>query len=1068
MPASTTAVDSINLISKDGVVFDSARWTFGNSSLRALPNIGLQESSLGSGIGKTGFLVTSLAAGEVLAKSPLFPVVSDESYQVSGIVHVGTDLAATTVKIKIEYFDVSSGVASPLEYAGETESDGAWVASTHTHEQEFLIDPSTTSAAPALIPLVQVVFPFGYQKGTPIAGAKRNWVPASANYARVVFTCDSATAADQSYFLTDVFAINQSTVLNNPTLNNTYRLLPEYIRALDQRSDISGLLGFNLIAKRLLAATYGYGVIIGEELRSWAYTRSTDSATDTETKSSLTDPLKIEESSLRWLAQLVGVELNNPYTGLAMWLSLPDWNLSSDSTNWQAIDLLDAESVEDSVTWAAARSSSYENIDAYRQQILYGFNGLNAGKPEAMNSYLGTVLDTDTPASYFTRIKKHYRESPFLVKYVFDADVDPDIGGTLVQTEMEPTLAVGTIGSQSNKARDAAQFAYEAKDILEANVPGAGVIANDESVFKFGNDACSAIPDVTGSGRHINLFDDSLSDPKASRYGIIAGARYNTGFAFYPSGVSGSEAYIQAATVSTGLSATATDYIFHVSDISFGSGSNITLFKQGTSSAADHCECEIYQTGTLRYHRGSSSSGVSTAYDSAIHDASYDFSVTGDRWIRFATTTTGGDYSNGTISFYVAPTLHGVCHPTDYLINTLNNTAAFNRYDNTATAEFFHVTDGDNGVVGYRAVIADGTMDSSLSGFSNTMSAVVDLNLTTSTSYTTTPALYDGVDTFTQSCAKNTDVAYTIEYETSPLTIGNWIGLPHTGTDYLYLGNQSSSGDSLVVSGMDNGTYNWTVTYMDGATATGTGTGVTTITWAAGTYGGKQIEKVVVAGVETYTFLPSTITAHTITASTGTNLTGETWTINRAWEDADAYEHSSIIDRDLFQLNREGGSCSPQLSIGRDVPISLSINYRRLKTDFGYDDYVFKHPNFQMKFSSSGVTFIVTDAFDKSATAFNTASLTWNDTSRIGEWNHVGLVRDVANNKILLYANGTAISNATDTTTKGLATRTGSSTDANVTFHSNNKPGWQFNHFAIFNEALSTADMERVRQTLPT
>ena len=1068
MPASATTVDSINLISKDGVVFDTVRWATGNASARAMPNLGLQESALGSGRGTTGFLVTSLASGEVLVKTPLFPVVSTDAYQVSGIIHIGSDLAGSTLKTKIEYFDVSSGVASPLAYVGETESNGAWVASTHTHEQEFLTAADTTSTSPALVPLTQVTFPYGYQRGIPVAGSKRNWVPVSANYARVVFTCDSATAVDQSYFLTDVFVINISTIMNNPTLNSTYNLLPEYIRAMDVKGGTPGLLGFNQIARRLIAATYGYGVIIGEELRTWGYTRSTDSATDTESKSFFTDPLKIKESSLRWLAQLVGVELNNPYTGLAMWLSLPDWDLSSDSTNWQAIDLLDAESVEDSVTWAAARSSSYENIDAYRQQILYAFNGLNAGKPESMNSYLGTVLDTATPASYFTRIKKHYRESPFLVKYVFDVDVDPDIGGTLIETEMEPTLAMGTVGSQSNKARDAGEFAYEAKDFLEANVPGAGATANDESVFKFGNDACSAIPDVTGSGRHINLFDDSLYDPKASRYGIIAGARYNTGFAFYPSGVSGSEAYIQAATVSTGLSATATDYIFHVSDIRFGSGSNITLFKQGTSSAADHCECEIYQDGTFRYHKGSGSAVASTAYDSAIHDASYDYSKLGDRWIRFATTTTGGDFSNGTVSFYVAPTLHGVCHPTDYLINTVSNTAAFNRYDNTATAEFFHVTDGDNGVVGYRAVIADGTMDSSLSGFLNTMSAVIDLNLTTSTSYTTTPAFHDGLDTFTQSCAKNTDVAYTIAYETSPLSLGNWIGLPHTGTDYLYLGNQSSSGDSIVVSGMDNGTYNWTVTYMDGSTATGTGTGVTTITWAAGTYGGKQIEKIVAAGVKTYTFLPSIITAHTITASTGTDSASGTWTINRAWEDADAYEHSSIIDRDLFQLNREGASCSPNLSIGRDVPISLSISYRRLKTDFGYDDYVFKHPNFQMKFSSSGVTFTVTDAFNKSATAANTASLTWNDTSRIGQWNHVGLVRDVVNNKILLYANGTAISNATDTTTKGLATRTGSSTDANVTFHSNNKPGWQFNHFAIFKEALSAADMERVRQTLPT
>jgi hypothetical protein len=1055
--------DSVNLISNNEVVFDPNRWTTNNAFVRALPNIGLQETSIGSAIGSTGFVITSLAAGEFSVKSPLFPVSSTNSYQISGITHVGTFLAGQTVKIKIEYFDVSAGVAGALSYVGQAAIDGAWVSSSHTHEQTFTTDAATTSSAPSINPLTIAAFPYGYEKGVPLALAKRNWVSSSANYARVVFSCDAATAADQSFFLTDVSAVNMSTAINNPTLNQTYNLLPEFIRSGDADIDNVGSFGFTFVVKRLLASAFGYGITTGEELRSWTYTRGEDSTTGVESKSALTDPLTINSTSLNWLAQLVGVALNNPYTGLSMWLSLPDWSTVTDSTTWEAIDLLDAASVEDSVTWAAARSSSYENIDAYRQQILYAFNGLNAGKPESMNSYLETILDTTTPASYFTRIKKHYRESPFLVKYVFDLAVDPDIGGTLIETEMEPTLAMGTIGSQSNKARDSGEFAYEAKDILEANIPGAGATATDTSVFKFGNDACSAVPDVTGAGRHINLFDSSLSKPKASRYGIIAGARYHTGFAFYPSGVSGSAAYLQGGSVSTALTGTSVDYIFHVSDITYGNASDVVLWEQ-FSSGSTYRACVIDETGVLKYLTGASGSAASTTYSSVTHDESYDFSKQGDRWIRFSVTSSE-------TSFYVAPTMHGVCHPTDYLINTASS-ASPNIYSNSATSKLFLVGHGDNGIVAYRAVITDGTMNSSLSGFSNTLSAVMDLNLRTTTSYTTTPALYDGVDTFTQSSSKNTNVAYTIQYEASPVPIANWIGLPHTGTDYLYLGNQSSSGDSIVVSGMASDTYNWTVTYTDGTTATGTASSVTTIIWTAATYGGKQITQIGAVGQggspATHTFLPSIINAHTAAASTGTDSASGTWTINRAWEAADTYEHSSIIDRDLFQLNREGASCSPNLSISRDMPISLSVNYRRFKTDSGNDDYVFKHPNFQMKFSSSGVTFTVTDAFDSSATAANTTSLTWDDTSRVGQWNHVGLVRDVINNKILLYANGLAISNATDTTTGGLANRSGSSSDANVIFHTDNEPGWQFNHFVIFKEALTAADMERVRQTLPT
>ena len=47
------------------------------------------------------------------------------------------------------------------------------------------------------------------------------------------------------------------------------------------------------------------------------------------------------------------------------------------------------------------------------------------------------------------------------------------------------------------------------------------------------------------------------------------------------------------------------------------------------------------------------------------------------------------------------------------------------------------------------------------------------------------------------------------------------------------------------------------------------------------------------------------------------------------------------------------------------------------------------------------------------------------------------------------------------------STQTGTAT-SNVVFHTDDEPGWQFNHFAVFKEALSAADMERVRQTLPT
>jgi hypothetical protein len=1049
---------SVNLFSVNGGDTDATKWTVDNASMRTIPNIAFQETKLGSKVRKDGFLVIGATAGDVVVMSPLFPVDSNNGYQVSGIIRHGTQLGGKTAKIKIEYFSVtSSSAGGAISSVGVTGVAGEWVASSQTHEitQTLSSDASATTSVASL--LWANTHPNGFDHGTPDDGQAWFWVPTSANYARMVVTIESVTAANDSFHLTDLFAIKISGILNNPTLNVTYNLLPDFLRSDDENVDTTGLLGHSLVMRKLLAISYAYSIIIGEEIRTWSYTRPTDSDTNTESLSVLTDPQKTPKAYLSWLAQLLGVNLINPFTGLNMWLSLPGWNETSDATNWQNIDLLDAESAEDSVTWAAVRSSVYENVQSYRDQIQYAFNGLNAGQPKAMRNYLGTVLDTTTPESYFTRIKTHDRESPFLIKYVYDSAIDPDPDGVRVKTEMEPTLAMGVIGSQSGKTRDAGVFAFEAKDILVKNVPGAGVAANDDTVLKFGDSACAAVPDVTGSGRHISLVTAGTAvDPKDSRYGIIAGARYNTGFAFYPSGVTGSKAYLQSATVSTGLTGTDCDYLFHISDVSYGNSSDIILYQQGTSGNANYRACTIdASSGILKYLTGASGSVSSDVYSSSTHPAEYNFSIVGDRWVRFAV-------GASTTKFFVGPTLTDVCHPTSHLITTASQSSP-NVFSTSFTAQWFQVNHGENGVVGYRAVVNDGMLDSQYAGFS--LSTCIDLNMTSGS--TTTPTLYDGVDTFTQSSTLNTDVAYTIEYEASPLPVSNWIGLPHTGTDYLYLGNQSSSGDSIVVSGMDNDTYNWTVYYTDGTTAAGTGTGVTTITWNAGTYGGKQITQISAVGTKTYTFLPSIALTHTATTSTGTDTTSGTWTINRAWEAADAYEHSAIVDRNLFQLNREGGAMAPNLTIGRDTALSVSFHYRRFKTDSGNDDFVFKHPNFMLKFNGDDVIGILTEQYDSSSAVGGTTSVTWDDSSRIGQWNHVGLVRDVSNKTFTLYANGVKIQGLTDGTLDSLASRTGN-TNADIVFHTDDEPGWQFNHFAVFKEALSSADMERVRITLPT
>ena len=270
-----------------------------------------------SKVGKDGFLIIGVAAGDVVVMSPLFPVVSTAAYQVSGIIKHGTQLAGKTAAIKIEYFSVTSsssgGAISPV---GVTGVDGEWVASSQDHEitQTLSSDATATTSVASL--LWANTHPNGFDHGTPDNGDAWFWVPPSANYARMVITVESVTAANHSFHLTDLFAIKISGILNNPTLNVTYNLLPDYLRSDDENTDISGLLGHSLVMRKLLAISYAYSIIVGEEIRTWSYTRPTDSDTNSESLSVLTDPQKTPEAYLNWLAQLLGVNLTNPFLSL--------------------------------------------------------------------------------------------------------------------------------------------------------------------------------------------------------------------------------------------------------------------------------------------------------------------------------------------------------------------------------------------------------------------------------------------------------------------------------------------------------------------------------------------------------------------------------------------------------------------------------------------------------------------------------------------------------------------------------------------------------------------------------
>ncbi|MBP95891.1 hypothetical protein CMK18_08050, partial [Candidatus Poribacteria bacterium] len=337
MATTDTSFNLLKIGGKEALSVD--KWTSINSSISSVADVGMRSITFKSTTKTDGFLVRSLASGEVGLTSTVFPVDSNDSYLVVGIIAIGSKLGGKTCKVKIEYYDTTSGAA--MTYAGEEESEGLWVASTDTHEYTQVASTDSTASLPERHVLRLMIHPYGFREGTAFTDMNRFWVPAGASYARVTFSVDAATAADQGFVLSDVSVAKVSDLLNNPTLDTTYRLLPDFMRVDDEKEQQTGnRFGQTHVLKRLLASSFAYGIKIGEEIRGWYYERAEDSATNTEKNSTLTDPLTIKEAYLPWLAQMLGVSLTNPYTGLNMWIALPNWDESDDDTDWQSIDLL--------------------------------------------------------------------------------------------------------------------------------------------------------------------------------------------------------------------------------------------------------------------------------------------------------------------------------------------------------------------------------------------------------------------------------------------------------------------------------------------------------------------------------------------------------------------------------------------------------------------------------------------------------------------------------------------------------------------------------------------------------
>jgi len=101
-----------------------------------------------------------------------------------------------------------------------------------------------------------------------------------------------------------------------------------------------------------------------------------------ETKSILVDPDVISRGYTNWLAQFVGVKLQNPSGVSTPWENMPG--------TWDEIDLIDTvDTLSDSVQWKLLESYNPEPsnlLEFLRWQIKYAYTGINAGSKNSVTN----------------------------------------------------------------------------------------------------------------------------------------------------------------------------------------------------------------------------------------------------------------------------------------------------------------------------------------------------------------------------------------------------------------------------------------------------------------------------------------------------------------------------------------------------------------------------------------------------------------------------------------------------------------------------------------------------------
>lgn len=871
--------------------------------------------------------------------------------------------------------------------------------------------------------------------------------PLNAVLADVYIKWDSASASQTATF-TRPSVVKQNDMLSK-WLQQMLENVPDYIIEADlaQGTDATGTS--RPLMRYLTVATNQHHKI-QDDIISWDFLHPSETSDGKPDNSALVDPYTAKAAWLPWLAQTLGVSLDTvPSGGRSPWLAFEQAGIDT-WVEWEEdVDPASVPGTSDT-EWSDIETFSpdFFNVDSARRiQIASGFNGVLGGTSESIVEYVGKLLNTEDEEP-FVYVVKHYATNPYRILVSVLEIEDPDPKGDMLKRAVESAAPAGTDVVTEHGVTATAKSFYRIPDMFRhmwLDIDRGSTELN----LRF-------LENTAANGRHLRLASlTGSTEPFMG--GAVALARWFQGFALY----SGAVRLETDADSSFNLLGDQ-DIRILVSDVTPPASGTLTLAKSDGK-----WEIAVDSNGYLQFSW--ENAGTQTVVSTDAPD--WGNIDKGPFWLRI-TLDLNNDASGHTVTFSESPTLYEETWPT---VGTAVVTSGVTSIDTSPTANIEVFENGTNPVNGASAIVYRVMLHNGIDG---TLAA--DLNMLGEFTFPDSTAPHTGT-TFWRLPISNIAVnVYPVADGATNLVESRWVTNNHAGADdYFYLGksphaddsgNPTGLGDTLTVSGLTTGDYEWTMTLLDGSTIVNTVTSATSITFDTDDYGGNSIVNIIVrtdpGGVVAALFTPDLLSGSTTTQS---DTYGKTWTLTRAFTTSHYYEYSAFHDRDSVSAYHSDGAFTSTVTFDADEPLSVAVDVRRFWSGSG-TTVIADHTTtsgWKIQYNGDNIEAIITNGTSPLTLTYDEVT-----NNRLGQFNLVVLRRDIVNAEVTLWVNGAKVDSAADPYSTGaLFTTVG---DTGVLGDSASVNKFDVRYFGIFDRSLPDSaithladEVSRLVQVLP-